>query len=96
MYGPTTASSVTVSVSGAGCPKLQGVKATIFNKTWTAKVPGAKGGDCMIVATDDKGNSANISHVTYGDVWYCGGKSGSRPQAIHVRVTVKQVNERRE
>ena len=35
-----------------------------------------QGGDCMIVATDDKGNSANISHVTYGDVWYCGGKCG--------------------
>ena len=66
------------------------MKATIFNKTWTAKVPGAKGGDCLIVATDDKGNSANISHVTYGDVWYCGGKSVNRLQAICARLIVGQ------
>lgn len=65
---------MTVAVTGTGCPKLSGVKATIFNKTWTAEVPGDKGGDCMITATDNKGNSANISHVTYGDVWYCGGE----------------------
>eukprot|EP01050_Picozoa_sp_SAG11_P023633 SAG11_NODE_4801_length_1761_cov_16.348375_3_plen_171_part_00 len=40
---------------------------------WKAKVPGAAGGDCTIVASDGK-NSATINHVTYGDVWYCGGQ----------------------
>ena len=69
VYGSTNGTSVTVAVTGSGCPSLSGVKATIFNHSWTAKVPGARGGDCMIVATDDQGNTANISHVTYGDVW---------------------------
>jgi sialate O-acetylesterase len=41
---------------------------------WKAKVPGAAGGDCTITATDGK-NSATLEHVTYGDVWYCGGQS---------------------
>lgn len=39
---------------------------------WKAKVPGAMGGDCTITATDGT-HTATIQHVTYGDVWYCGG-----------------------
>lgn len=74
VFGTTTSAAVTVAVSGAGCPSLTGVKATIFNSTWKAKVPGPKGGDCTIVATDGHGNAANLTHVTYGDVWYCGGQ----------------------
>lgn len=34
---------------------------------WKAKVPGAPGGDCTIVASDGK-NSVTLNHVTYGDV----------------------------
>ena len=68
VYGATTSDSVTVKVSGAGCPSLS-AKATVFNHTWKAKVPGPKGGDCTVIATDDKGNTANLTHVTYGDVW---------------------------
>ena len=84
VYGSTNGTSVTVAVTGSGCPSLSGVKATIFNHTtWTAKVPGAKGGDCTIVATDDQGNTANISHATYGDVWYCGGQSNMALPMAH-------------
>jgi hypothetical protein len=39
---------------------------------WKAKVPGAAGGDCTITATDGT-HTAALEHVTYGDVWYCGG-----------------------
>ena len=39
---------------------------------WKAKVPGDKGGDCTITATDGT-HTATLQHVTYGDVWYCGG-----------------------
>ena len=39
---------------------------------WKAKVPGEMGGDCTITATDGT-HTATLEHVTYGDVWYCGG-----------------------
>ena len=44
---------------------------------WKAKVPGSGGGDCAISATDGT-HTATLSHVTYGDVWYCGGESRKR------------------
>lgn len=74
VFGATSSSDITVKVSGPGCPDMT-THATVFNGTWRAKVPGPKGGDCMILVTDGNGNSANITHVTYGDVWYCGGQS---------------------
>ena len=74
VFGATSSSAITVKVSGTGCPTIT-TQAPVFNNTWKAKVPGPKGGDCMILVTDGKGNSANITHVTYGDVWYCGGQS---------------------
>jgi hypothetical protein len=69
VFGATTSPSVTVTVSGTGCPALT-VPAVVFNSTWKARVPGAKGGDCYFLATDGLGNSSNLTHVTYGDVWY--------------------------
>lgn len=82
VYGATKSTTVTVKVSGSGCPSMS-VKATVFNSTWKAKVPGDKGGDCQVVATDAEGNTANISHVTYGDVWYCGGQSNMALPMAH-------------
>ena len=94
VYGATSSSSVTVTVSGAGCASMT-VKATVFNHTWKAAVPGAKGGDCTIVATDDTtGNHTNLSHVTYGDVWYCGGQSNMALPIAHTfsrNITAKAV-----
>jgi hypothetical protein len=74
VFGQTMSTAVTVKVSGAGCPTIT-TQAVIFNSTWRAKVPGPKGGNCTILATDGSGNSASLTHVTYGDVWYCGGQS---------------------
>jgi hypothetical protein len=83
VYGTVLLSeSVSVKVSGDGCASLT-AKATVFNHTWKAKVPGTKGGDCTIVASDDKGNSANLTSVTYGDVWYCGGQSNMALPLAH-------------
>ena len=78
VFGTTTSNSVTVTVSGPGCTH-QTVKAdlTLFAaapSAWKAKVPGKVGGDCTITARDENGNSAALQHVTYGDVWYCGGQ----------------------
>ena len=67
VYGTTNSTAVTVTVSGSGCPS-QTSHASLFNGTWVAKVPGARGGNCTIVATDAAGNSANLTSVTYGDV----------------------------
>ena len=83
VFGATLSTAVTVKVSGPGCPSLAGVAATVFNNTWKAKVPGAKGGDCTVVATTKEGASANLTGVTYGDVWYCGGQSNMALPVAH-------------
>jgi sialate O-acetylesterase len=82
VFGATNSTEVTVEVSGKGCPS-QTVKAAISNGTFVAKIPGSTGGDCYILATDAAGNTANLSHVTYGDVWYCGGQSNMALPVAH-------------
>lgn len=47
------------------------------NFTWEAILhPAAAGGDYTIVVTDGTTNgTATISHITFGDVWFCSGQS---------------------
>ena len=78
VFGTTTSNSVTVTVSGPGCTHQTVVAdLTLFAaapSAWKAKVPGKAGGECTITARDENSNSATLQHVTYGDVWYCGGQ----------------------
>eukprot|EP00040_Diaphanoeca_grandis_P010748 m.55060 g.55060 ORF g.55060 m.55060 type:complete len:657 (+) comp22015_c0_seq2:53-2023(+) len=68
---------LTVSVMAVGGGASYNITATISaDKTgWKAFLkPTSTGGNYTIIVSDGV-NTANISDVTFGDVWYCGGQS---------------------
>eukprot|EP00038_Savillea_parva_P007103 m.167831 g.167831 ORF g.167831 m.167831 type:complete len:674 (-) comp12884_c0_seq1:903-2924(-) len=78
VYGTVAANNtspkVTVTVNEVGGSSYT-VTATVANGGWKAFLqPTKAGGNFSIFATDGT-STVNITDVTFGDVWYCGGQS---------------------